>query len=66
MTLQAISVGDRRVEYFTEESAMKEEANRLTDTGSRYTFVDSEFYAVFASVLEEKKGSKRVDDPRGS
>lgn len=65
VTLEAISVGNKRVKYFTSNATDGEEGNMIIDSGTTFTFLDPQFYEKFAAVLERQVGSKRVDDPRG-
>ncbi|KAJ4729115.1 Aspartic proteinase CDR1 [Melia azedarach] len=65
VTLEAISVGNKRLEYFTSESTEDAVGNMIIDTGTTFTFLDPGFYEVLTKALEEKTGSKRVVDPRG-
>lgn len=65
VTLEAISVGSKRVKYFTSNATDGEEGNMIIDSGTTFTFLDPQFYEKLAAVLERQVGSKRVDDPRG-
>ncbi|GLT73953.1 hypothetical protein SLA2020_457800 [Shorea laevis] len=62
VTLEAISVGDKRLPYAT--SSM-EHGNMIVDSGTTLTLLDSELYDKLESALEEAIKAERGSDPRG-
>ncbi|KAK8489758.1 hypothetical protein V6N13_096398 [Hibiscus sabdariffa] len=66
VTLEAVSVGDKRLPYggFSSSSAGKK-GNIIVDSGTTLTFLQSEFYNSLESALEEAIKAKRVSDPKG-
>ncbi|XP_007040921.2 PREDICTED: probable aspartic protease At2g35615 [Theobroma cacao] len=66
ITLEAISVGDRRLAYGGSSASPTEKlGNIIIDSGTTLTFLESEFYNSLESALEEAIEAKRVSDPKG-
>ncbi|KAG4171285.1 hypothetical protein ERO13_A12G200100v2 [Gossypium hirsutum] len=66
VTLEAISVGDKKLAYGRgSASSATEEGNIIIDSGTTLTFLESEFYNSLESALEEAIEAKRVSDPKG-
>ncbi|TXG70429.1 hypothetical protein EZV62_005364 [Acer yangbiense] len=65
VTLEAISVGNKRLAYTSSSSNISQKGNMIIDTGTTYTFLNPDFYEIFAEALEEAIGSKRVRNPWG-
>ncbi|KAJ4834590.1 hypothetical protein Tsubulata_036650 [Turnera subulata] len=65
LTLEAISVGQKRLPYNTVGNAALE-GNIIIDSGTTLTFLDSEFFNELESAVEGAvKNGKRVSDPKG-
>ncbi|KAE8693165.1 putative aspartic protease [Hibiscus syriacus] len=66
VTLEAVSVGDKRLPYgsFSSSSAT-EKGNIIIDSGTTLTFLQSKFYNSLESTLEEAIKVERVSDPKG-
>ncbi|KAH7577418.1 hypothetical protein JRO89_XS01G0248500 [Xanthoceras sorbifolium] len=65
VTLEAISVGKKRLAYTSSAPNITQKGNMIIDTGTTYTFLDPEFYEKLAEALEKAIGSKRVRHPSG-
>ncbi|KAJ6703816.1 ASPARTIC PROTEINASE CDR1-RELATED [Salix viminalis] len=66
VTLEAISVGNRRLPYTNGLlNGNVEEGNVIIDSGTTLTFLDSEFFTKLEGVVEETVKAERVSDPRG-
>ncbi|KAE8661927.1 putative aspartic protease [Hibiscus syriacus] len=69
VTIEAVSVGDKRLPYgsFTSSSTAEKGNNNniIIDSGTTLTFLQSEFYNSLKSTLEEAIKAERVSDPKG-
>ncbi|GAU37939.1 hypothetical protein TSUD_269540 [Trifolium subterraneum] len=61
LTLEAFSVGNKRVEFG--RSSIGDEGNIFIDSGTIYTILPSDVYANLESAMLELVKLKRVDDP---
>ncbi|XP_065853907.1 aspartic proteinase CDR1-like [Euphorbia lathyris] len=69
LTLEAISVGDKRLEYNDANNSSpnlsSREGNMIIDSGTTLTFLPQGFYVrVESAVIEAIKGLERVHDPQ--
>lgn len=65
LTLEAISVGNKRLSYKRSLNENVQEGNIIIDSGTTLTFLDSEFFNELESALEEAVEAERVSDPHG-
>lgn len=67
LTLEAISVGNKRLSYIDESSNIGdiEKGNIIIDSGTTLTFLESKFFNELESALEESVNAERVSDPKG-
>ncbi|XP_065869041.1 aspartic proteinase CDR1-like [Euphorbia lathyris] len=66
LTLEAISVGNKRLSYSKSLiNGNNEEGNIIIDSGTTLTFLDSEFFNQLESVIDESVKAERVSDPNG-
>lgn len=66
VTLEAISVGEKRLDYKNSFSKIAaEKGNIIMDSGTTLTFLPSGFFEDLVSALEEAVNAERVSDPSG-
>ncbi|XP_057452729.1 aspartic proteinase CDR1-like [Lotus japonicus] len=61
LTLEAISVGDKRIEFGSSESG--QEGNIIIDSGTTLTLLPDDVYSNLESALVDAMKEERVDDP---
>ncbi|KAK8565029.1 hypothetical protein V6N13_020155 [Hibiscus sabdariffa] len=64
LTLEAISVGTKRIE-FTGSSTGSGEGNIIIDSGTTLTLLPSDFYAELESVVDSHINATKVEGPQG-
>ncbi|EEF44781.1 Aspartic proteinase nepenthesin-2 precursor, putative [Ricinus communis] len=65
LTLEAISVENKRLPYTNLWNGEVEKGNIIIDSGTTLTFLDSEFFNNLDSAVEEAVKGERVSDPHG-
>ncbi|XP_024934594.3 probable aspartic protease At2g35615 [Ziziphus jujuba] len=66
VTLEAISVGEKRLHYKNSSSKVAaEKGNIILDSGTTLTFLPSGFFEDLVTALEEAINAERVSDPSG-
>lgn len=65
LTLEAISVGEKRLVYKTSSKIAAEKGNIIIDSGTTLTILPPGFHDDLVSALEEAVNAERVSDPRG-
>ncbi|KAL5062255.1 hypothetical protein RYX36_023992 [Vicia faba] len=63
LTLEAFSVGNKRIEFGGSSSGRDDEGNIIIDSGTTLTLLPSEVYTNLESAVAELVKLKRVDDP---
>ncbi|KAK2661970.1 hypothetical protein Ddye_000544 [Dipteronia dyeriana] len=58
---EAISVGKKRLAYTSSSWNISHKGNMIIDTRTTYTFIDPDFYEIFAEALEEAIRSKHLN-----
>ncbi|KAK8565027.1 hypothetical protein V6N13_020152 [Hibiscus sabdariffa] len=64
LTLEAISVGTKRIE-FTGSSTGSVEGNIIIDSGTTLTLLPSDFYSELESVVDSHINATKVEGPQG-
>ncbi|KAL4318736.1 hypothetical protein GQ457_18G013960 [Hibiscus cannabinus] len=64
LTLEAITVGTKRIKY-TGSSSGSGEGNIIIDSGTTLTLLPSDFYSQLESAVDELIKAKRVEAPQG-
>ncbi|KAL0007635.1 hypothetical protein SO802_009137 [Lithocarpus litseifolius] len=63
LTLEAMSVGNKRLELSSSSASRGSKGNIIIDSGSTLTYFPAEFYSKFESAVAEEINFERIDDP---
>nr|POE91554.1 aspartic proteinase cdr1 [Quercus suber] len=66
LTLEAMSVGNKRLELSSSSASGGSKGNIIIDSGSTVTYFPAEFYSKFESAVAEEINFQRIDDPSHS
>nr|POE91558.1 aspartic proteinase cdr1 [Quercus suber] len=66
LTLEAMSVGNKRLELSSSSAFGGSKGNIIIDSGSTVTYFPAEFYSKFESAVAEEINFQRIDDPSHS
>ena len=63
LTLEAMSVGNKRLELSSSSASGGSKVNIIIDSGSTLTYFPAEFYSKFESAVAEEINFERIHDP---
>ena len=66
LTLEAISVGRKRIDLINPSESGNSEGNIIIDSGTTLTMLPSNLYPKFESAVKDKINLPTTDDPNGS
>ncbi|KAJ8774238.1 hypothetical protein K2173_009669 [Erythroxylum novogranatense] len=64
LTLEAISVGDKKIPYRSSSSGSSD-GNIIIDSGTTLTLIPQDFFSALSSEVDKVAGGKQTQDPNG-